>query len=371
MPNYNNFLDLPSLKGKLKPITCKSCRDDGLSTGTCAKCLKNQAWNKEYLETHPFVFDTQFRTYHYYKHDDFKSLPIRLKNEHPYLYYGIELEIEFDQYLGQDDYDDYDECYSFDSDRDRILTKATEICPLFVYEADSSLDRGIEFISRPMSYAYMTAPKTIHMFKQLFEYLKSEGALANQPNGNGMHIHLSNKFFESGNTKLVDRREAYKGFDWLFTRFQKQIELLGGRKYTGYCQSKLDQIKYDGSVARLKSYYNADVKMEITIKKGGEVARGNHSCAITMSGATIEARVFKSTIDYKQMLANVELVRNFAHAVRNNAIDGVSLNEILHTKDNLYLDKHIQAVRMASAKNKEVLDLDDINTDTLSTKVEC
>lgn len=218
MPNYNNFSNVVSLQGKLKPTTCKACSDDGhWSYGVCEKCLKNQAYNREYLETHMFVYDTSFRQYHDCSHDDFKSLVLRLPNEHPYLYYGIELEVEFDRDLWENYYDEYDDCDNQDmtSDGQEILKTCNEIFPAIVYEYDGSLAEGcaVEFIFRPMSYGFLTDKTTIEKFKQLSEYLKSVGALIRQPDGNGMHVHLSSKFFERGNG-AVGGGQAFRDFDW-------------------------------------------------------------------------------------------------------------------------------------------------------------
>lgn len=370
MPNYNNFMSVPSLDGKLKPVDCKACRDDGHWVGTCEKCLKNQAYNREYLETHMFVFDTEFRNYHTDYHDDFKSLPLRLPNEHPYLYYGIELEIEFENYLGTDDYDDYDEEYEYNSNRAEILERCNDIFPAIVYEYDGSLAEGraVEFIFRPMSYGFLSAPTTIEKFKELFDYLKSVGALVKQPEGNGMHIHLSNKFFERGSGNVLGD-QAFRDFNWLFQQFQPQIELLSGRPYTFYSQSLISGIKEN--IENTIRCNGAKGKVKLSIEnQNSNVPRGDHHRAVIMSGPTIEARVFRSTIDYKQVYANIELVRNFAHAVRNGQINGATFNEILHTKDNLFLDEHLQRVRMESAKNKKTLDLECANINQIDLEVE-
>ena len=87
-----------------------------------------------------------------------------------------------------------------------------------------------------------------------------------------------------------------------------------------------------------------------------------------MSGNTIEARVFKSTTDYKRVLAYIELVRNMAHAVREDNIE-VSLDSLLHTKDNLYLDGIIRETRRACAKKGEKLDLEKVNDNTIEVIV--
>lgn len=370
---YYDYKD-SSLKGKLKPILCQSCKDNGLCRyGECEECLKNRAFNREYIETHTFITDPVFRSYHNELHKGIKTLPLRLPNERPYLYYGIELEIEFNSDKvgvgnGADDYEDADDtCSGIRA----ILERFTEITDgLFVYEQDGSLDNGVEFISRPCSYGFWTSPDTIKKLDEGFAYLKSMGAYETQPTTNGMHIHISRKFFDKGNTKLETRFHAYENFDWLFQKFQPEFEKLGGRKYTRYCASKKDKMRDDIKESFRFGYYNADAKLKCTLKKGGDVPSGDHYSAINLGDNTLETRIFKSTTDYKTVLANIEIVRNVAHAVREEDIKK-SLNDILHTKDNLYLDNRITEVRRELAKEgkKVKLNLDKVNDDKLDLEV--
>lgn len=353
-----------SLRHKLKPILCSECRTDYNYYGKCEKCLKNQAYNMEYLQTHTFITDDDLESYHSHNHDNIKACPLRLPNEHPRLFYGIELEVEFEQEVYN--YDDYDERNESTCELDEILREFTKITDgLFVYEEDGSLDNGVELISRPCSYAYWTSKDTVKKLKEGLEYLQEQGAMIDQPSTNGMHIHISKKFFQ--NREGVDEYGAYREFDWLFQVFQSEIEKLGGRKYTSYCASKVMKLK-----ERYTSRYmdvdgaSVDVKLKAKIKKDGGIGN-DHYTAVISSGPTIEARVFKSTVDYKHVLANIELVRNFAHASRENSTDK-TLDELLHTKDNLYLDEHIQKVRMRSKKNGEMLDLTKKSEDEINVE---
>ena len=375
--NYNDiyyeYRDT-ALKGKLKPILCPSCKTSNCRSGECATCLANQAYNREYIETHSFIMDTQFRNYHSDRHDTFKSVVLRLPNEHPYLYYGIEVEVEFDRdmlLVGSNDDDYYNDDEEWCGDNlGNVLKKFSEITEgMFVFEHDGSLDNGVECISRPTSYAYWTHPDTVERLKKGFEFLKEHGALINQPISNGLHIHISRRFFDFGETKLDNRYTAYESFDWLFQKFQPEIEALGGRKYTQYCASKAEKLR----VSLIEDNYNmrqynveADIKCKL--KKGGRLPEGDHYSAVNLTSRTIEARVFKSSTDYKQILSDIEIVRNFAHAVREEDIQK-SLNDLLHTKDNLFLDEHINKVKMNCRKNKQEFDLDKINDNEIEVRV--
>ena len=320
------------------------------------------------MQTHTFITESYLGEYHDGGHNNIKQIPLRLPNERPRAFYGVELEVEFDTpVLGDGYYDDDDEWVEENTeDRDEILSGFTEITNgLFVYEKDSSLENGIEFISRPCSYAYWTHPDTVEMLKKGMEYLIAHGAWKEQPTCNGMHIHISNNFLDNCENPTT----AYENFDWLFQKFQTEIEKLGGRKYTEYCRSKLGRVKrsVENTVCGVDD--SIEIKAECTLKKGGSLPCDDHGSAVTLSGRTTEARVFKSTVDYKRILSNIELVRNFAHAARANDIDH-TLNEILHTKDNLYLDEHIQKTRMKSAKNKEILDVNIMNDNEIKFTVE-
>ena len=203
------------------------------------------------------------------------------------------------------------------------------------------------------------------MLKEGLEYLKDNGALSVQPTSNGQHIHISKKFFEHGSLNCTDLNTAYQNFDWLFQKFQPEIEKLGEREYTTYCRSKKMQAENEINNI-MRNNYNTNLELDIKgkLKKGGMFGREDHSLAVNSTDKTIEARVFKSTTDYKTVLARIEIMRNFAHAVREKDVEK-TLNELLHTKDNKYLDEYIQKVRMQCKKNKEEFNLEKINTDEL------
>lgn len=361
------------LKGKLKPITCPACKDSGMPyCGSCEKCLKNRAYNKEWLDTHSFIADKKLRGYHYDGHNPIKQLPLRQENEHPYLYYGIELEVEFDYdsvdvNADDDDYDDGDEWRG--SNRiNEILAELSDITDgMFIYECDGSLDNGVECISRPMSYATWTHPDTVKRLKDGLEYLKSMGALVRQPEGNGLHIHISRQFFKHKDGTTISPTPAYQRFEWLFQKFQPEIEQIGGRRYTEFCESKVEKLRKNLS-NNIRLNYNVEGEIKVKMKPGGEIPEGDHYSSVNSTRHTIEARVFHSTIDYKQLLSCIEMVRNFAHAVRDGEEDS-TLNEILHSKDNLYLDAYLAKVSRDCRKNSKEFDLEKKATNEIEVSV--
>lgn len=364
LTNYHDFIGFIPEKERL-PETCKRCRDDGYSTtGVCERCASNQAKNREWLQTHAFVYDTHYRGYHYCDHKDFKRMPLRMADEYPYLYYGMEVEATFDEdgvsVYYEEDEDDYGTVI-----HDTLQEFSRITHGIAVYEYDSTVPNGVEIIFRPCSYAYLTDPEHVQWLKDGFEYLQSRGALIKQPTCNGMHIHISKKFFERGR-QTVTAQSSYEGFDWLFQKFQPEFEKLCGREYTEWCSSKAKRVSEElKSTAR---NMGATVELEAKLKKGGQVPFDNHRACVNMTSETIETRVFASTVDYKQILANIELVRNIAHAVREENIE-LPLGEILHTKDNLFLDERIRKVQMECKKSGEPLDLGKVNDNEIKLKI--
>lgn len=361
-----------SLDGKLKPVCCDGCQSNGCCvSGECERCLENQAYNVEYIETHTFITDYNLGCYHSSEHDSIKKAKLRMPDEHPRLYYGIEIEVAFD--YDELNVDDAINDYGDEAEKmEEILTGFTEITDgLFVYEQDGSLNNGMEFISRPCSYAYWTNPKTVEKLKKGLEFLNANGALGDQPDGYGLHIHLSRAFFNAPTEeRKVVEAQSLKDFDWLFQKFQEEIEELGGRKYSpDYSASKKDKLRREISFNNnYGDVFNAEVKAKIKLKRGGSVPCGDHGWAVNLGRYTIEARVFKSTLDYREILSRIELVRNFAHAVRTNQIDD-TLDAILHTKENLYLDDYIRRKKISLGRRGRKLDLSKKNDNEIEVKL--
>lgn len=373
MSYYGYIKEYQHVCEHMKPECCNECYADGRrGQGLCKRCLQNIADNNEWINTHLFIHDTTFRCYHSDRHDAFKVAKLRMPGERPRLYYGIEAEVEFDANVVNinNAENGYQESARWVS---KTLTEFSEITQgLFCYESDGSLDNGIEFISRPCSYKFWTNPETVKMLKAGFAYLKERGALVDQPNTNGLHIHISKGFFTAPakpeDKKQVDS-ECYKSFDWLFQFYQKQLELIGERKFGNYCGSKADKIRQTLNAGNV--YLGSGVKftteMKVTLKKGGFPANDDHSFAVNSTYNTIEARTFKSTIDVKRMLAYIEIMRNFSHYVReSNEPD--TLDGILHTKDNQYLDILLLHTAALAKKNGEKFELDIPLADELEFK---
>lgn len=323
----------------IKPEICEYCKQMYRDIkGDCERCLENQAYNKMLRETSLWVYDTRFSPrgwYHPEEHKYFKQLFYRDKNEHPFLYYGLEIEVGF-------------EVHNMSPNLREVAKNFIEMTNgLFVAESDSSIGVGIEFISRPTSYKMWTAPNTIIMLRKAFQYLREQGAYIEQPATNGIHIHMSRKFFEHNTKKNVV--EINKDLDWVFQYYQPEIETISQRKFTNFCESKMDQIKKQ-LVNNIRYNNLNDLGAEITLnarlnKSILQDGRTNHHAAITMRDATVEVRCFKSSIDVDTIISYIELVRNIAHTARNKDIKNMTMEEILASKDSPRLDTYIYKLK--------------------------
>lgn len=324
-----------------KQECCEYCTAGGCyQRGNCEKCLKAQAENKELKETSLWVYDTRFSMHFYHPgdHVQFKETIYRKKGEHPFLYYGIEHEVQFDPFK------------TSERDLPEIAKTFIEIMKgRCVSESDSSIF-GIEFIYRPMSYNTIIDPEFRQDLKKGYQYLISKGAIIKQPENAGIHIHMSRKFFERNTKKNPD--EINKDLDWVFQYYQQEIEKVSQRKYTIYCQSKAE------NVSRFLRFSNVGVlesgislKAELTKSplilgdRGGDY----HHAVIAMRNQTIEVRSFKSTLDPNELLSYVQFVRNIAHTVRNKDITKITFQDLLDAKDSPELDEYIRKLK----KNKD------------------
>lgn len=280
-------------------------------------------------ETNLWVYDTKYRSYHPSEHVKFKSLKYRDPHEHPFLYYGIELEVLFNSPI----------------DINRITNEFIRATNgLFVAERDGSVadqGNGCEFISRPLTYTKWMSDEVKNLLLEGQKVLRKYNAYEKQPKGCGLHVHMSLKFFEENTTKSVD--DIKTDMDWIFQIFQPEIEKISRRPYTRYCASKAFRLK---QILR-ENYYAFGLEPEFRLKKGElTTSRGSgdtHHDAVIQTRATIEARTFRSTINIDEILATIEFCRAVAHAARNIDLKNThTLGDIVNCKDSKYLDKYLK-----------------------------
>lgn len=323
----------------------KRCPQCNFLPDACPDCKIIQAKARKEEELTLWVYDTQHCMYHDNFHNRFKTLKYRTKHEHPFLYYGIELEVIF----------------SNKANKAKVVHDfivATN--GMFVSEYDSSVDRlgnGAEFISRPMSYKAWTSPEVRELLQRGFDVLQKNGAQVIQPDGCGLHVHMSLDFFTKNTEKDVD--EIKNDIDWIFQTFQPEVEVISRRKYNNYCSSKVNRVKQ--FIPAILSVQGINLKMQL--ERGGLPSsidsHDNHHYAIVMTRNTIEIRTFRSTIDVDTLLMTIQFCRAVAHASRNLTItEETTFGDIIHCKEGEELTRFVEKKKLdCSKKFKKVLEV--------------
>lgn len=327
---FKQYLDREAIQQR-----CPQCMNE---EEPCARCQETRAKAKKKEELTLWIYDTQHCCYHDHDHNRFKSLIYRTPHEHPYLYYGIELEVLFG-----------DNANKTKVVHDFIV--ATE--GLFVSEYDRSVDmlgNGAEFISRPLSYKAWNSPKVHQLLEKGVKILTDAGAKIEQNKGCGLHVHMSLNFFEHNTKKKV--QDIKDDMDWFFQVFQPEIEKISGRKYTQYCVSKSAKIK-----ERITPMIRHDmgINVEFNIKKGNLpnsiVNHDNHHYAVVQTAKTIEVRTFKSTLDINTILATIQFCRAIAHAARNITItEKTTFGDIINCKEGPELTELVRKLKINTNK---------------------
>lgn len=328
-----------------------------------------------------------------YNHEDINSYhgvdtstkycPLHLKDENPNWYAGIELEITFDRNIvgyayDGDRYDengDFDDGGDYDCNGDLIEDDfnlngiAREVLRrgkgLFSAERDGSLEYGYSFelVSRPLSKRAWHSEEVVAILSDVLGYIKEQGGMIEQPEENGFHIHISRKFFETNSS--LSTRTIERDLNWVFQRYQEEIETIGGRRYNDWCASAKMRMKQD----LIRRYGNGVLKAQITKDSSRvELPYADHHRAFigSDSGYTYEARVFHSTLDPERVLACIEFMSDISHGARDNALEGKTFGQITKYKESPYLQKLIRKIKY---EQKQKLALNKKNTNRVMVEL--
>lgn len=301
---------------------CPECKRNGYPV--CPDCLINYGKQKSKLETKLFQLSNNNRMKRYHDSEDrfIKTTRLRMPDEKPYLYYGVELEM----------------CIPFTMPIDNFAKEMLEAGRgLFVAEADSSLDNGVEFISRPLSYKkwksqevqqILAAMKSIAM-KYKYDQMSQNSA--------GMHVHLSKLFFQKNTTK--SQSEQIDDLNWIIQNYEKELRPITGREPGEYNSSIFASIERD-----LKSFIESRNIRQATITTKVDKTKVpiDHHSMVSMSGSgnTVEVRAFKGTCDPLTIMARIELCRNLAHFARKYDIENMTLDKAFSCKQSPFLEEY-------------------------------
>jgi hypothetical protein len=173
------------------------------------------------------------------------------------LHIGIELEIQGSDLVGF--CNEINSEYDFDDGN-------------FYLKVDGSLsDNGIEIVSQPMTYKYITENKDWNFcYKQIHNYDMSDTI------GCGLHFHLDREYLTAKDIQMID---------YIVNTFSDFFETVGGRKYDYYCQ-----------------------KRDKRIDDWGKATDSRYSAVNLNNSNTVELRFCKSTYDYNTFIQRVRMI---------------------------------------------------------------
>lgn len=175
---------------------------------------------------------------------------------------------------------------------------------LFVYERDSSIGRGVEIISQPMTMNYYMAH--IDLFKKLLKMLDEMNYVSTKGNKCGLHIHFN-------------------------------------RKALGYNSKEFETLK--NKVGNIRKANNLDHERanETEIKEIKRVAKHKNKCGggrneryrvvNTTNEKTVEIRLCRGTLMWESFNTRIHLMYNIVNIARN--LQGlVTLKKLIMYKNN-------------------------------------
>lgn len=261
-----------------------------------------------------------------------------MPDERPYLYYGVEIEVEIPSAVDREAF------------AETICTVARG---LFVAERDGSLRNGVEFISRPLSYKKWTSQEILDILKEVYEKFNAFGIFTVSQKSAGMHVHMSKVFFQKSKNKTVEQQK--EDMSWIFEYYDEEISKISMRKLNNFCTSK--RMMGYNAVKGLRIMSN---NYSLTIDKEGPVqsmgSGETHHHMITETQRTFELRTFSTPTVWQQILAAIEMSRNIAHFARKYKLDNVNLHQIMSSKKSDYLDAHLRNIGLDLSSTRDIKD---------------
>lgn len=210
---------------------------------------------------------------------------------------------------------------------------------LFVYERDSSIGRGVEIISQPMTMNYYMTH--IDLFKKLLKMLEEMNYVSTKGNKCGLHIHfnrkalgfnsnefelLKNKVGSLNRTVLLDHKRANATIENIVSImevFKEELIKISGRNESSvnrWCKFETSngaEIKEIKKCAKEKS------------KCGGD----RYRVVNTTNEKTVEIRLCRGTLMWQSFNTRIHLMYNIVNIARN--LQGlVSIKKLIMYKNN-------------------------------------
>lgn len=212
----------------------------------------------------------------------------KLPEEENPLYLGAEIEIDKG---GQDNHEVMGKCLSI-MNSDENNKKETYIYGMH----DGSLSLGFEIATMPATLLFH---KTLP-YKEMFDYLISQGYRAHDTQTCGLHVHINRNFFGES---ILDQQLCISGLTYLVETYWNEIVTISRRDSNRY-SSRFNKKKED-----------------TILNMFSKVTNGSKYSAINLQhNNTIELRMFKGTLNYNTFINTLEFVHILANIVKNTNI---------------------------------------------------
>lgn len=213
---------------------------------------------------------------------------------------------------------------------------------LFVYERDSSIGRGVEIISQPMTMNYYMAH--IDLFKKLLKMLDEMNYVSTKGNKCGLHIHFNRKAlgynskeFETLKNKVGNIRKAnnldHERANETISNIVSIMEVY-----------KDELIKISGiNQSSVNDWCSFETANGTEIKEIKRIAKHKNKCGggrneryrvvNTTNEKTVEIRLCRGTLMWESFNTRIHLMYNIVNIARN--LQGlVTLKKLIMYKNN-------------------------------------
>ena len=229
---------------------------------------------------------------------------------------GFELEV------ATDDYDVANDIYDILGD-------------FVVFEEDGSID-GFEMITNPFTRDFWNSESNIKSWKEVFYQLNSYGCGTRDC---GLHVHVnrvdlatSTQTSDEVIDKIIIIMETFKDELMKFSR-RTENDL---KRWASFLTDKGERLTFK-NIKDKKRKDDRYVALNLTKR------------------ATIEFRIFKSTMTFKTLMATLELVDNIVDIARSGAIDGLTWNDIVNFNGD-YITQYVNDYDITSDTVLEIVE---------------
>jgi hypothetical protein len=290
-PNNDNYKVNPSPQYRQETI-CSNCIKKSMNLDSCIDPEDKSNWHKihKHLETILMPYKLMNLGWKQRENRAIKTKPYRMPDENPYLYYGLEIEVE----IGE-------------SAHTTIAYDIQEIGKgLVCVETDSSVNNGFEIITRPLSYKRWCSDEVKQIIQSIYQYLQDHTHyLKLSQKSCGTHIHISKKFFPDP--------KSITNLSWLFMYYEDEFIPITQRQSNHYSFGPKQIIQRYRNECVWLQIDNITVSLKKDSKGKSNLSDHHSIVSLSQNNPTIELRAFGPTTDYDMLLTRIEFARNLAH----------------------------------------------------------